>query len=63
MRGSPIRAAFGWALLQEIRLSIEKKFNLGQHDVPQLLRIELLNLLSKHLICAHYIIYYIKIVF
>ena len=47
MRGSPIRAAFGWALLQEIRLTAEQKFNTGQRDVPQLLRNELQDLLSK----------------
>ena len=47
MRGSPIRAAFGWALLQEIRLTTEQKFNTGQRNVPQLLRTELQGLLSK----------------
>ena len=47
MRGSPIRAAFGWALLQETRLAIEQKFNSGSRDVPHILRTELQNLLGK----------------
>ena len=53
MRGSPIRAAFGWALLQEIRLTTEQKFNTGQRNVPQLLRTELQGLLSKEFLSEH----------
>ena len=47
LRGSPTRAAFGFCLLQELRLSTELKFNAGIRDAQNLLRTELENLLGK----------------
>lgn len=49
MRGSPARAAFGFCLLQELRLTTESKFNSGNRNAPQLLRDELQNLLGRNL--------------
>lgn len=46
LRGSPTRAAFGFCLLQELRLTTEQKFNVGIRDAPQILRNEIQNLLG-----------------
>lgn len=57
MRGSPTRAAFGFCLLQELRLTTEQKFNVGIRDAPQILRNEIQNLLGtgnyKHIDHSH----------
>ena len=46
-RGSPVKAALLWSMLEETRICIENHFNLNQRDMPRPLREAIFHVTGK----------------